>query len=280
MLVGVLGDLHGRAFLGLLVALEWQRRNGRRFDLIVQVGDLGKPEPDPNDPHVRLDPAEADLGRLLGASGRRAENLRRASTLLPVPISFVRGNHDDPAWLESLASDGPADPFGIFEYVRDGTTRTVADLNVGFLGGVEEETGPAGLDLAALDRIATLGPGTVDLLVTHQGPYGTSTGFRGEIHGSPTISRLVEQLEPRWLVAGHAHTLHGPRAFGRTMYLGVDCIVCSPRWFPDVTTLQPGCLGVLDTASGSFLPVLDPWLSALDRRVDFDAYLESLSELS
>ena len=277
MLVGFLGDLHNRVFLGLAVLLEWQRRAARRFDLVVQVGDLGVPEPDPNDPYVSADDAERDFGRFLAATGRRAASIRRARELLPAPIPFVRGNHEDPAWLTALPADGRADPFDLFRYVRDGTVAETGGLRIGYLGGVEEQSDHAAIDPVAYDRLLALGPSHVDLLVTHEGPYGTSVGFRGDVHGSPLISRLVESLQPRWHVAGHAHVVHGPRAFGPTTYLGIDCVIASPRWFPDLKGLQPGCLAVLDTESGELAAVTEPWLAQMDRKLDFDAFVEALS---
>jgi hypothetical protein len=70
MLVGFLGDLHSRVFLGLAVLLEWQRRSARRFDLIVQVGDLGVPEPDSNDPNVAADDAERSVSSATSVTAR------------------------------------------------------------------------------------------------------------------------------------------------------------------------------------------------------------------
>jgi hypothetical protein len=276
VLIGFLGDLHGRALDGLVILLEWQRRSGRRFDLVVQVGDLGEPNPDPDAPHARIDPGELDLGRLLGATGRRADSLRRARSLLPGPIGFVRGNHEDFAWLRGLGPDGAADRFDLFRYVRDGTLEERGRLRIAYLGGVEEESGDPSIDRAAYERLVALGPGRIDLLVSHQGPYGSSVGYRGDVHGSPAISRLVERLEPRWQVAGHAHVVHGPRAFGRTTYLGLDGVVASPRWYPEKTGFQPGGLAVLDTEAEQLRPVLDDWLEASDRRADFDAFVEAL----
>jgi hypothetical protein len=276
MLVGFLGDLHNRVYLGLAAVLEWQRRSGRRFDLVVQVGDLGVPEPDPNDPHVSADDAERDFGRFLAATGRRAESIRRARGLVPGPIPFVRGNHEDPEWLAALPEDGRADPFEVFRYVRDGTVEETDGLRIGYLGGVEEQSDHAAIDHAAYEGMLALGPGRVDLLVTHQGPYGTSVGFRGDVHGSPLITRLIESLQPRWHVAGHAHVVHGPRAFGPTTYLGIEGVIASPRWFPEKTGLQAGCLAVLDTESGELAPVMDAWLEQMDRRLDFDAFVRAL----
>jgi hypothetical protein len=277
VLIGFVGDLHGRVLYGLVVVLEWQRRHGRWFDLIVQVGDLGEPNPDPNGPDAQIDPAEFDFSRLLTATGRRAVNLRRARALLPGPIRFVRGNHEDFAWLRGLGHGGAADPFDLFSYVRDATVDERDGLRIAFLGGVEEEGGDPSIDRAAYERLLSLGPGRVDLLVSHEGPYGSSIGFHGDVHGSPAISRLIERLEPRWQVAGHAHVLHGPRAFDRTTYLGLDGVVASPRWHPEKTGFQPGCLAVLDTDAGTLEPVQDDWLEQFDRRqLDFDAFIEAL----
>jgi hypothetical protein len=281
--VGLLGDLHGRVLHGLAILLEWQRRSGRRLDLALQVGDLGLPtEPDPAtlDPAARryweADPSEGDLARLLRAAGRRADNLRRARERLSGPVLFLRGNHEDFGWLAGLPTDAAADPFDLFRYAPDGTLLELDGLRIACLGGVEEQRDAAEIDWPAYERLSALGPGRVDLLVTHEGPYGTSVGFRGDVHGSAAISRLVERLGPRWHVAGHAHVLHGPRRFGPTVYLGVDCVVASPVWEPEKTGLQPGCLAVLDTETAALEPVLDGWLTGFDRRFDFDAFIEAL----
>ena len=41
MLIGFVGDLHGRVLHAFALIVTWQKRNGRRFDLLVQVGDMG-----------------------------------------------------------------------------------------------------------------------------------------------------------------------------------------------------------------------------------------------
>jgi hypothetical protein len=277
VVIGFLGDLHNWVFHGLAVVLQWQREHGRRFDLVVQIGDLGDLHLDPTDPNVMVDPIGAvDFHRFKSATGRRADSLRRVRSLLPGSIPFVRGNHDDPLWLASVPPDGAADPFDLFRLVRDGTVLDLGGLSVAFLGGVEEQRDHAAIDHAAYEWLASLGAGRIDLLVTHQGPYGSSIGFRVAVHGSPAISRLVERLEPRWHVAGHAHQLNGPRQFGRTTYRGLDGIAASLRWYPDRPGLQPGCLAVLDTEAQTLEPVLDPWLQRFDRRFDFDAFVEAL----
>ena len=101
----------------------------------------------------------------------------------------------------------------------------------------------------------SLGPGAIDVLVAHQGPYGSSIGFRGDVHGSRRLSALMEQLRPRYYVAGHAHQAVGPLEYGPTTYVGLNGLVPSRRWEPESRGLAPGCLAVIDT-DGDGLSVL------------------------
>jgi Icc-related predicted phosphoesterase len=282
MLVGFIGDLHGRVFHAIAALATWQQRIGRRFDLVVQVGDLGAITRvdglDPtSDPHLAVDPAEADLARLLAADGELAYRLSQVAQQLSGPIRFIRGNHDDFGWLASLQMDprtrtAPTDPFGIFQFVADGTVMEVEGLRVAFLGGVEEEEGEPHIDLLAYRSLIELGPGFIDLLVTHEGPHGSSIGFHGDTHGSPLISRLLDALRPAFHVAGHAHQLSGPLAFGSTTYLGLDGILASPHWYPDARGLLPGSLATIDTTVGQLIPVLDPWLCSFPKSFDFASW--------
>src|SRR5690606_33744642 len=112
----------------------------------------------------------------------------------------------------------------------------------------------------------------VDVLVTHEGPYGTSRGFRGDVQGSPIVTALVERLRPKWHVAGHVHTLIGPRDVGGTTYLGLAALVASRRWQPEATGLLPGCLGVLDTDADELAPVTDGWLAEFPTPFDFETW--------
>lgn len=284
MLLGFLGDVHGHAFHAIAALATWQRETRQQFDLIIQVGDMAC-EPDRDqvmpdataDPHLTLDPAEADFARLLKAEGRRADLLRNLRRQFRSPIHFVRGNHEPFAWLRQLPVDpstGMAlvDPFDLFRYVRDGTIMRIGDVRIAFLGGVEERQDEAGLDQDAYARVLALGPGQIDVLVAHGGHYGTSIGFRGDVHGSRLMTQLLEQIQPAYFLFGHAHQRIGPGQLGRTTYLGLDGLLPSVRWQPDVRGLQPGSLAVLDTAPARLQPITDAWLSPfLARPFDFDS---------
>ncbi len=70
--------------------------------------------------------------------------------------------------------------------------------------------------------------GSIDLLVTHEGPYGSSIGYHGDTHGSKLITDLLAQIQPKFQVAGHAHSFSEPRTFEKTHYVGLDGLVASP----------------------------------------------------
>jgi Icc-related predicted phosphoesterase len=281
MLIAFMGDVHGRIFHGVAALAALQARMGVKFDLLIQVGDLGFPDPSRGDPATRrylaVDPAEADLGRFLQPTASRAKALRHVRESFARPVYFVRGNHEDFEWLAGLPVDpttntAPADGLDLLHYVPDGTVLDTGGVRIAFLGGVEEQSGAAGINMAAYESLVSRGRRSVDVLVTHEGPYGSSTGHHGDTHGSKLMSELLDAIEPTYHVFGHAHVLTGPTRVGHTTYLGLDGLVASPLWHPEAVGLQPGCLAILDTATGELTPVVDSWLADFPTPFDFEAW--------
>ena len=230
--------------------------------------------------YLILDPSQADFSRLIRADGCLAESVRRFREQLASPIYFVRGNHEDFDYLSQLRIDQtltcPVDPFDLLRYVPDGTVLQFGELQIAFLGGVEKHSDARAINKEAYQSLMDMGPGVVDVLVTHEGPYGTSIGYHGDVHGSKLMSGLIEQLQPSYHVAGHAHQLSGPSTFAKTTYLGLDGLVASARWEPEKNGFKKGCLAVLDTATASLQPVTDPWLTSFDTKgFDFDVWLQA-----
>jgi Icc-related predicted phosphoesterase len=280
--IAFVGDVHGRVFHCLAGISMLQERLRERFTAVIQVGDFGYPDPDgadaPTRHYLALDPAEAGVRDLLGAQGETARGLTRLREALSGPVLFIRGNHEDFAWLKALEAQSAtpsaaADPFDLFHFVPDGTVLTIDGVRLAFLGGVEEQQGDPGIDLKAWEALCRLGTGRIDVLVTHQGAYGSSTGYYGDTHGSHLVSKLVKKLQPNFHVFGHAHQLLGPKVDGATTWLGLDGLVASPRWEPDARGLCPGCFGVLDTETGSLEPVTDTWLTEFPTPFDFGPWL-------
>ena len=217
--------------------------------------------------------------------------MRRVREALGCPIHFLRGNHEDVAWLRGLPVDpasGTArvDPFDLVRYVPDGAVlaaggaRDGGDLHrertrIAFLGGVEERTDEAGINAEAYAALSALPTGSIDLLVAHEGHHGTSIGFRGDVHGSAMMTRLLERTVPAFFAFGHAHQRIGPARFGRTVYVGLQGLLPFRKWQPDAAGFVPGCLAILDTRDGSLTPVTEPWLPAFPTHpFDFDAWVD------
>ena len=275
MIIGFLGDVHGRAFHALVVLLRWQSISCRRFDLVIQVGDLGiLPRPEekspPHDRFAQWDASVHDLFRLFRASGPAADMLRSIRAQFNGPIMFLQGNHDErTAALNErqgeLLQPLPVDPFGLFSFVPDGFLLRRDGTTMAFIGGTEARTGDdGGLCEAALRSIP---PGQVDILVTHEGPYGISTNTLGKVMGSRLISASLKEIKPRYHLFGHHHAMIGPVDVDGVQCIGLASLVADPRR-PAKQVVRDGCLGIVDTEQDTFAFVTAPCLSGFGRGMD------------
>lgn len=292
MKIAFLGDLHGRVFHALALVTTWQEKNGKKLDMVIQVGDLGghslqamiKNE----DAFLRYaaeDSTEFDFVRLLRADGKLADSLHFIRKQLCGPIYFLRGNHEDAAWLREKAqqehlSTVAVDPFDLFHYVKDGTILECDGVKLAIFGGVgsvlpgEEED--VLHDSAAYERLLKMGQGTFDILVAHDTPYGTGIGYYGQVFGSQQVSKLMEVVQPHSLVAGHAHHMRGPKNYGKTTYIGLSIIIKARRVDPQ-RMVQPGSMAVYDTETRTLEFVMDDWLADFHGDIDFVAFAEEFS---
>ena len=190
--------------------------------MIVQLGDMGAyPSLDRIDDAgrrpIELDPAQADFSRLLQTDGLRVECLRAIRREMAAPIHFLRGNHEDFQYLGDLPRDeadatARVDEFDLFRYVPDGTVLPIGDLRITFLGGIETEApDPRSIDSNAYEILMDLGPGSFDILATHDPPYGIGIGYRGQMSGSRLVSSLMAHTQPTFHFSGHVHHLNGLR---------------------------------------------------------------------
>ncbi|RKS79336.1 Icc-related predicted phosphoesterase [Actinomadura pelletieri DSM 43383] len=274
MRIAFIGDVHGCVLHALGAAVALSRHRGIRLDAVIQVGDLGAfPSPDRWDDASRRfradNPAQDAFFDLLDPSPHLAEGVRLALAHIP-PILFLSGNHEDHTWLAGLhktraAPVTPVDPLGAYHHVACGHITEVAGRRTAFLGKIELP-GPTDYDAAAYDRLLHTEPGSVDILVTHDGPYGMST-YRDTVQGSPKLTRLLEHLQPRLHVGGHYHHENGPRRYGTTTSYALAQLVPPKvhRRSPDPINprqqVAAGGIGLLDTATYDFEYVHDPWLA-------------------
>ncbi|GAA3769232.1 hypothetical protein GCM10022225_64960 [Plantactinospora mayteni] len=273
--IAFIGDVHGCVLhaLGALVAL--QRHRGIRLDAAIQVGDLGAyPTPDrldgPSRRFAAENPAQADFFRLLDPSPQLSSAVSLALAQVP-RVLFVSGNHEDFEWLTSLhqaegANVVPVDPSGAFRHVACGHKTVIAGQRTAFLGRIES-AGYMDLDTAEYANLLAAEPGSVDILVTHDGPHGMCQDWHGRAEGSVKLARLIEHLQPRLHVSGHYHHENGPRRYGRTLSYALAELV-----YPKTSRRRPeranpeqqvarGSIGLLDTETYAFEYVHDGWLA-------------------
>jgi hypothetical protein len=142
----------------------------------------------------------------------------------------------------------------------------VAGQRIAFLGRIES-AGYMDLDGAAYASLLAAEPGSVDILVTHDGPYGMCQDWHGRTEGSAKLTGLIEHLRPRLHVSGHYHHENGPRRYGRTLSYALAELV-----YPRTNRRRPeranpeqrvasGSIGLLDTQTHAFEYIHDGWLA-------------------
>lgn len=284
MKIGFIGDIHGRVFHTLATIIMWQMKHQQKLDVIIQVGDFGAyPEPDKemrSNRFVVQDSTELDFSRYIKADEQLKQNLKNARQFLNCPIHFVRGNHEDHEWLDSISQNGTIstciDDFDLIYYIPDGKVMNFKGTNIAFLGGIETiEKEARSINESAHKKLMNYEPNGIDILVTHDVPYGIGVGFTGEIQGSRRITDLVQSIRPKYLIAGHYHHVVGPQLIGDTIYLGLNILV-PPLRRDESRAVQPGSIAVLDTEDGNIELVCDAWLSDLNKSFDFVNFIESL----
>lgn len=247
MRIAFLGDVHG------CVQHAVQAVRALEVDQAIQVGDLGayprySDLPAEDQEFVDANPAQGDIFRLLAGSLSLDPDVR---------ILFLTGNHDSDEWLGSLHNGkdvAPIDPFGIFCHVASGAVVEIAGLRFGFLGGIEDPLWDLDIDMAA-----AAGLRDIDVLVTHEGPYGLAI-WEGRTQGSRKLSGLIETIQPRLHIHGHYHHRNGPRTYGRTTSYGLAQLVPPVDRNPK-QRIAEGSIGILDLATLQFAYAPAPKIS-------------------
>lgn len=276
--------MHGCVFHALFLLALSQRKRKEKYDLIIQVGDLGIwSNPSKADAatqrFARKNPEQFDSQYLIHPQAKHVQFFQVVRQLLPVPIRFIRGNHED---FEGLPQKNPfaIDEFGLFEYVLDGRVLEFGGSRLGFMGGSHNAKKPEGrLNPSAIAKFVELHQNKVDILVTHDAPYNASRGFTGQIQGCEEISQLVAALRPQIHIFGHLHKVLPLGSIGGVDSYGVPCVVDPVREERDLErqAIKRGCLFLLDTDTQKTEFVSDSWLSEIDRQTRVSEWTRILS---
>jgi Icc-related predicted phosphoesterase len=249
MYLAVFGDVHGNLDDLYTFCRMWQEKTGKVISAVLQVGDMGVfrrtgPLDKATVKFAKEDPSE------LGCSDY-IEGTKEATHL----TVFVRGNHEDFEFL-SGAGHNHIDPFGtikhldsgeIFKIAAGSEMATVSGLGGVFSGAPQVEKRQSGKYFTddECGRLFRLSPEKVDILLFHEAPYGR--GLRhSEGTGSKKITRIIEDLRPRFALYGHYGNPPDPFRSGRTLCVGMNNreALHLPR--------RHGGMGIVDTSAWSF----------------------------
>jgi len=246
MFVALFGDVHGAIDVMYEWCLAWQRRTGRTLAAVLQAGDMGAfPSAE------RLDKATAKKAQKDPTELQIIDYIAGRKTA-PIETIFVHGNHED---FEFLAEhrNGYIDPAGRIFYLASGGTYTLKQgrerLRIAGLGGIEPRKVkhpelPKYIQPEEKKAIMSLEPGSVDVLLTHDGPIGRCLADVRSA-GSIAVYDAVKHLQPKYHFFGHYDRPLPPSKIGWT-----PCICLNN---PSVAQLpgRDGSMAILNTSDWS-----------------------------
>ncbi|HEX8731817.1 MAG TPA: metallophosphoesterase, partial [Ktedonobacterales bacterium] len=218
MNIAIFSDLHGRALLAFMLCAQWQRETGERLTAILQAGDLAAfPDLARADRatlrHAARDPDE--LGFRRDFTEPRAD-VERILSETDCPMIFVRGNHEDHAWLDELEREARGPTFAIDPYqriycLRTGMPYAISDnagesatvLGIGRIAAPPGARNPDAARYATpreLARLAALSQAKVDILLTHDTP---PTNLNRRSLGMVEIRQALDTYRPVYHFYGH-----------------------------------------------------------------------------
>lgn len=202
------GDIHGAVDRLYADVLAFEAVLGVRFEWVLHVGDFGI-WPD----SLRIDRATRNHEGAGDFPGWFAAN--RA---VPRPTLFIKGNHEDFAWLDG--HDGPEVLPGLF-YLRNGWASELGPTPIR-VGGVGGCFGPADFARQSkhlqgyarrhytrdeIDRLAE--QGKIDVLLLHDAPAGVQFAVhrrgKGYVSEAAGLDTLIARVRPRLCLFGHHH---------------------------------------------------------------------------
>jgi hypothetical protein len=275
MLIAVFGDVHGRVELCFKLCARWQRETGRRIDLVLQTGDLGaffdlSRFDRATRRHAAREPTELGFLQDFAAPNPRVAALLNETTCRLV---FVRGNHEDHAWLDRLEEQAQDPIFPVDAYRRvwclktgvpyvfsaDGTTVTV--LGIGRIGPPENTSVPEKpqfIQPYERDRIGRLDCRRCDVLLTHD----TARDAVNRGSGMQEIREVLARWRPFYHFHGHTGPHYARR--GESKPVTLTCRPAELTWDAQRGgLLRAGAMGILEWVGAdehAFQIVDAPWL--------------------
>jgi hypothetical protein len=269
----VFGDIHGRVALMYTLAFLWEKESGIKLSGILQVGDMGAfPNPFQVDKatqkYAELDSDELEFHKFCTKTPISEFYLARQNT---PDTYFIRGNHEDFDYLNSIAMQETVDPWQRLHFIPDGQQVTLFEQNhiiIGGFGGIPPSTEQRKCGKTArqqyrkachkancdprffsekLMRSAFDDCEQIDILMTHAGPECPELA-----KGSIQLAGLARRIKPRVYLFGHHHQVIGPcQGPGDSLLVGLEHLSFNKK-----RALKEGAWGILtlsfDSAAFTF----------------------------
>jgi hypothetical protein len=235
MRIAVVGDVHGHLALLYAILGRWQRETERPIHLILQVGDLGAFArrsllDRATQRRVQADPEELGFKEFAGE--------RPPGTLMDPrpPLVFIPGNHEDHDYLERMEAAAafslvyPVSQDGkilglrsgrVWQWSHQGRTIRIGGVS-GIAGRSTRRSYHPRVHLAEADaqRLRELGPGGLDLFISHERPSAIPGPLRHDLGGSEALTRLLEVSQAKLAFFGH-YDQAGEWPIGHTRVIGL-----------------------------------------------------------
>ena len=241
----VFGDIHGRVALMYTLAFLWENESGIKLSGILQVGDMGAfPNPLKVDKatqkYAELDPDELEFHKFCTQTSVSEFYLNRQNAL---STYFIRGNHEDFDYLNSISRQKTVDPWQCLHFIPDGQQVTLfkpdCHIVIGGFGGIPPSTEQRKRGQTARQKYrkachkASYDPrffsedlvmsafydcGKIDILMTHAGPQCPELQS-----GSIYLAELAKRIRPKVHLFGHHHQVVGPcQGPGNSLLVGLE----------------------------------------------------------
>jgi predicted phosphodiesterase len=220
MLISILGDVHGNIDLAYKSIIDWQRKNKKKIDLILQVGDLGIYNPE-KIPEVKKKILGKNPGELKIYEFIKNEKIyscffdkkKDKYSFIESILIFTRGNHDDGNYLKKIEEQNPDENIHrlnkhIF-YLSDSRPTTFFSDNgeyitIAGIGGIDKNSRPKSfkkdpaIKIDEENMINALNlKDRIEIFLTHMHPEEAGN------NGSLEISELIKTISPKFYFFGH-----------------------------------------------------------------------------
>lgn len=224
----VFGDVHGQQNLMYARAEQWEQESGKKFDVILQVGDFQTIRSEMDFDHYYAPVRHQRVSDIADY----CKGLLKAPTL----TLFIAGNHE--SW-SVLKNEGNFICPDVLYLGRAGIMK-IGDVVIGGLSGIfsrrfyNEPLSEQPSDLWKYYRrkdVERLEREKVDILLLHEWPHPVDENF--EIlqeedilpdlkTGAPTPAyNLLRNLKPRFAFAGHTHKSFIEARLNDTIFVGL-----------------------------------------------------------